>query len=422
MRAVVLTLGCKINQCESDSLAYLLRERGYEVDCRESQADLFLVNTCAVTAEADRKSRQTVHRIAKHNPDADILVFGCSAQHARETFADMNGVVAVGGTYDKVRIVTDYLNSAGSVDDYFAFEPSYVEYPPQAHLKTREYVKVQDGCNNFCSYCIIPYVRGRSRSRSADAILEQIERSTAKEIVLTGIDLSSYGRDIGTDLAELLEQVKHPRVRLGSLEPMIITDRLLAVMRSDRFCKHFHLSMQSCSDRVLRAMNRHYTAEEYIAKTELIRSYFPEANLTTDCIAGFPTETLTEHGETLANLERIRFGDMHVFPYSVREGTRAAKFAQVPKAERTRRAHEMISAAERHRETYLASRRGTVATVLTEQDESAGVTGYTELYIKTVLPHGTPLNELVRVRIGASRGDGTVDAEPIDGGTGTTTD
>jgi len=243
-------------------------------------------------------------------------------------------------------------------------------------------------------------------SRAPENILAQVSSSNANEIVITGIDLSAFGKDIGMTLPSLLAQISHPRVRFGSLEPSIITDEFLQAVAPDRFCKHFHLSMQSGSDSVLRAMNRHYTSQIFLEKVALIRSYFPNANITTDIIAGFPTETLQAHEETLRTVAQAKFGDAHVFPYSEREGTRAAKMEQIPKAERSRRAKEIAELCERTRNEFLQAQIEKKHFVLTEQTEGDYVTGYTQNYVKVYLPKETPCNRIIEITPVALFADG----------------
>lgn len=413
MKAVVLTLGCKINQCESEGMAKLLSEHGYTVAFDQQDADVFVINSCAVTGEAERKSRQLVRKLSKTYPQSVLLVTGCSAQHSAEVFRALPNVVSVGGTYDKYGWIGDWLDGVED-KDRFLFDKDYVKDPLQESVRTREYVKIQDGCNRFCSYCLIPYLRGRSRSRLPSQVLEQVDRSDSKEIVLTGVDLSAYGTEIGYSLTQLLRNVKHPRVRLGSLEPCVVTSEFLEVMRDARFCKHFHLSMQSGSDRVLAAMNRHYTAKAFLEKVDMIRQVFPDANITTDYIAGFPTETEEEHLESLETVKRAKFGAIHVFPYSQREGTRAASLKQIPSAIRHRRAHEIAAVGHESRLQYLSGMIGKQETVLTEQIEAGQMTGYTSTYISTKLSADLPKNTLVRVKLKQILPDGSVMAERID--------
>lgn len=381
MKAVVFTLGCKVNGCESASLLRGLEERGYEVSDELVPADLYILNTCAVTAEAEKKSRQAVARIRAAAPQARIYVCGCAAERMPSQFADKEGVRLVTGTMHKGGI-PELLDEEGV--RISPAETCFEELPSPRFLQTRAYVKVQDGCNNFCSYCIIPYLRGRSRSRSLESAAAEILSCPAEEVVITGIDVSSY-RDGARDLADLLRAVKDAkaRIRLGSLETHAVTERLLAAAKEVRdFAPHFHLSLQSGSDAVLWAMNRKYTRAEFLRKAALVREAFPSAALTTDIIVGFPTETEEDFEATLALAEEARFSQIHCFAYSRRAGTAAAKLKELAPQVKKERLGRLMALGRRLREEYEGSFLGKTLELVPEEEKDGYTEGYSENYIR----------------------------------------
>ncbi|MDE6565782.1 MAG: MiaB/RimO family radical SAM methylthiotransferase, partial [Clostridia bacterium] len=301
MKVVVYNLGCKVNQYESDGILTKLANLGYEVADSLQYADCYILNTCAVTNEAEKKSRQAISRCLHFNKDAKIIVCGCASEHNSKQFEDKNGVTYISGVANKNKI-PELLEQKGV---FVAPISKFYEQELQPDLvRTRAYVKIQDGCNNFCSYCIIPYLRGRSRSRSMDSIIDECVRlqKVTNEIVLTGIDMSSYGLDIGTSLSELIKNLSHinVRIRFGSLEASVITEEFLQNTKMlKKFCPHFHLSLQSGDDNTLKSMNRKYTTAFYAEKVELVRQFYPTAAITTDLICGFPTESESEFENTL---------------------------------------------------------------------------------------------------------------------------
>ncbi len=397
MKACVFTLGCKMNEVESASLMRGLEERGWEVTDTPCPADLYLLNTCAVTAEAERKSRQAVSRLKKYNPAAPVIVCGCASEHAAAAFAEREGVTLVSGTMRKDKL----LDLLGILHET---ETAFCELPAPKRNKTRAFLRVQDGCNRFCSYCLIPYLRGRSRSRSAEKVLEEARACGAKEIVLTGIDLSSY-RDGEIDLGDLLLLLKDlpARVRIGSLEAGIVTEDFLEKAKDARnFAPHFHLSLQSGSTKVLKAMNRKYTREEYLEACERIYRRFPDAAITTDIIAGFPTETEEDFGESLSAIGEAGFARVHAFPFSMREGTAAAKLPDLSAEVKKERTARLITEGRRAEKAYLSRFCGREAVVLFEADG-----GYTENYIRAYAD-GAHEGELWRVRLGAAKKDGAI--------------
>ncbi len=397
MKACVFTLGCKMNEVESESLMQGLSDLGYEVTEKLEYADLYLLNTCAVTAEAEKKSRQAVARMRKFNQNAPVLVCGCASHFHPEAFASREGVTVVTGARRKDKILR-LLSEKGIFPD--GEEGEFCELPFPKRTKTRAYLRIQDGCNNFCSYCIIPHLRGRTRSRSKESILQEALACGAKEIVLTGIDISSY-RDGDCDLGELLLALKQvpARIRLGSLEVGIITRDFLQKMKSaGNACEHFHLSLQSGSSATLKKMNRHYTREEYLARCALIYEYFPDAAITTDIIVGFPTETEEDFLQSLSIIKEAKFAHVHAFPFSPREGTVAAKLPDLPASLKRERMERLAAVANEAERAYHARFLGKEAIALFEEDG-----GYTSNYLR-VCAEGAREGDLARVLLQGERG------------------
>lgn len=385
------TLGCKVNTYETEAMRGMFEAFGYKTVDFKELADVYIVNTCTVTNIADRKSRQMLHQAKKRNPDGVIAAVGCYVQASEEALLADSAVDIVVGNNKKsdiVSVVENYLNNRDKselVIDLNAQEEYETMNVITTMEKTRAFIKIQDGCNRFCSYCIIPYVRGRVRSREASDIITEITelaRNGYKEFVLTGIHISSYGTDMITEeekqagklpLADLIEAVSRiegiQRIRLGSLEPRIITDEFAKRMAEiPQFCPHFHLSLQSGSNSVLKRMNRRYTAEEYYDKVVLLRKYFENPAFTTDIIVGFPQETEEEYQETRAFVEKVKFAGVHVFKYSKREGTKAADMpGQVAEDTKTKRSTDLISVTNSLEEEYIHSFMGKIEQVLAEE-------------------------------------------------------
>lgn len=390
MKISIITLGCKVNECESRSLIASLRLAGHDVFEGIVYADSYIINTCSVTGEADRKSRQAIGKAAKCNPNAKIFVCGCSSQRDHEIYKKYKNVVFISGNGKKSEILQQFMSDiVVNGDEICNMEiPTYFEEMAlPSHEKTRDFIKVQDGCNNFCSYCIIPYVRGRSRSRAIQSVLSEAEEAAkhTKEIVLTGIDVSSYGKDCGSSLRELILALKDlpVRKRMSSFECTVVDEQLLEALAVAGFCDHFHLSLQSGSDNVLKAMNRHYTTERYLEIVRSIRRYFPNAGVTTDIITGFPSETEKDFEVTCDFARSVGFSDIHVFPYSEREGTRAAAMKQIPMAERRARAHSLIGIKAELKRAFLEKQRGKTLSVYFEENEDCGfASGYAENYVR----------------------------------------
>ncbi len=398
----VFTLGCKVNQYDGDAMLAIFNEAGFEVAEGLEFADIYILNTCAVTAEAEKKSRQAVSRIIKVNPSAKIYVCGCASQNNFIQFAK-SGVVYISGTDKKTelarQIVAKYVNSSDmpqcvAEEKRFDISDKYEDNDGVYNLRTRHFIKVQDGCDNYCNYCIIPYLRGHSRSRSVESIIKELDgvRGSVKEIVVTGINLSAYGLDIGLSLAELLKKLaKYDdlRVRLGSLEVCVINDAFLkATKKLKHFCPHFHLSLQSGDDSVLMAMNRHYNTEQYFQAVKLIRGYYPSASITTDIIVGYPTETEEMFENCMKFARKVGFSDIHVFSYSSRKGTVAGRMPVLP-AEVVDDRQRRLSALKRElADNYLNKQIGMPQQVLFETQCDGLWVGHTPNYVKVYSANG----------------------------------
>lgn len=384
MKAVVFTLGCKVNSCESNSLIKGLQDLGYEVSDELGFADLYIVNTCAVTKEAEKKSRQAIARVKKQNPTAKIIVTGCASEKCPDSFLSKNGVSVVTGTSSKEKIL-DLIDKNGEF--IFSPETEYHELPLSKTVKTRAFVKVQDGCNNFCSYCIIPYLRGRSRSRSPESIKNEIISLSADETVLTAINLSAYNYN-GQDLSDLINFLSgvETRIRFGSLEENVISEKLLNALKNLKdFAPHFHLSLQSGSDNTLKAMNRKYTTSEYRKGVDLIRKYFPNAGITTDVIVGFPTETDSDFEDSFNFVKDIEFSDVHAFCFSPREGTVAYKLKDLDGNVKKQRLNRLLLLKENLKSRFLSKNIDVEHDVIIEEYASGYSTGYTGNYIRVYI-------------------------------------
>lgn len=385
MKICVFTLGCKVNQYDSDAIVKGLKQKGYDVVEQLEYADVYVINTCAVTNEAERKSRQAVARATALNPDCKIFVCGCASQNDAEQFKSKNNVVYVSGTANKLALIDfEKLETAdcGCLSTATVFE----ETGTALSLRTRHYLKVQDGCNNFCNYCLVPYVRGRSRSRSLENVLEEMNEAvkSTKEVVLTGINLSAYGLDLGLSLTDLINAVSDydVRIRLGSLEVNVVSEEfLLALKNLKKFCEHFHLSLQSGADATLKAMNRHYTTTEYRKAVKLIRKYFPDAAITTDIIVGYPTETEEDFIESYEFAKEIAFADIHVFTYSPRDKTVAFKLKPLSGDILLDRQRRMSSLKQNLKNEYNSAFIGRPLEVLFENRANGSMCGHSGNYI-----------------------------------------
>ena len=416
-KAAFATLGCKVNQCETQALSEQFAAEGYMIVPFSETADVYVVNTCSVTQTAESKSRQLIARAHRKNPQAVIAVAGCYAQRAAAELLAMSGVRLVVGSAQKSRLPelvrgleqeNEAVNAVCDVRSCKTFE----EMPLSAHHeKTRAYIKIQDGCNNYCTYCIIPYLRGPVRSRSVASIIREVERLAAagyKEIVLNGINLSSYGKDLetGDNLLAVLRAVHAlpgvERIRLGSLEPVVITPEFVSELSTlPKVCRHFHLSLQSGCDSVLARMNRHYTTKEFYAAVERLRALYPDCALSADIIVGFPGETEQEFEETVRFAEKIGFAWVHVFAYSVREGTAAAKMSgQVSPEVKQKRSARLIAVCKENGCAYRERFVGREVTVLCQQAGKMEASGLTDEHLEIVFScKNAHENSLICVRV-----------------------
>ena len=421
MKVAIYTLGCKVNQYETQAMEQTLRAKGHQVVEFSDEADAYVVNTCSVTAVSDQKSRQVIHRVQKQHPAAVVAVCGCYPQTHPEDVRKL-GADLIAGTGDREGFISLLEEAAAGKKNLEAIDKSFerrvFEVLPAGGMegRTRAMLKIEDGCVNFCTYCIIPYARGPVRSLPMDKAAEQVRALRAqgyREIVVTGIEISSYGHDLkdGTTLIDLLELIAREggemRIRLGSLEPRTVTREFCErAKKLPTLCPHFHLSMQSGCDATLRRMNRRYDTARYYESVELLREYFDDPAITTDLITGFPEETEEEFGETLAFIEKCGFAAMHIFPYSVRPGTKAAAMAQVDMSVREERAARAAAVAERMHQGYLARCVGKSFPVLFEQDRGEGSVGHAPNYMPVTVGMKGLHNTVQNVRITAVDGDG----------------
>ena len=420
-KAALHNLGCKVNAYETEAMQELLEQAGYQIVPFEEQADVYIINTCTVTNVADRKSRQMIHRARKRNPGAVIVAAGCYVQTKDTAGLDADIDIVIGNNKKKeiARVLEDYFQEKGAgakkIERVDIGHTSEYEDLTVSHTAghTRVFLKVQDGCNQFCSYCIIPYARGRVRSRSREEVVAEVRRLAErgyKEVVLTGIHLSSYGTDIGDDLLSLILSVHQVegicRIRLGSLEPGIITEEFARTLSEcPKFCPHFHLSLQSGCDATLKRMNRRYDTAQYEEKCQILRKYFQDPALTTDVIVGFPGETEEEFEASRAFVDRINFYETHIFKYSRREGTRAAVMdGQIPDSVKTQRSALLLELGQKKQREYEEKLLGTAREVLMEESVVIGgetwQVGHTKEYVKIGRKTEEDLsNQLVNVEI-----------------------
>ena len=427
-KAALHNLGCKVNAYETEAMQELLEQNGYEIVPFQEGADIYIINTCTVTNMADRKSRQMIHRAKKMNPDAIVVAAGCYVQAQENSDKIDECIDIVIGNNKKqnlIEILEEYEQKRKEADGVFVqqevIDINHTKEYEELHLTrtaehTRAYIKVQDGCNQFCTYCIIPYMRGRVRSRRKEEVVEEVSALAAngyKEVVLTGIHLSSYGVDFEEKetLLSLIQAVHAiegiERIRLGSLEPRIITEEFASALSAlPKICPHFHLSLQSGCEETLKRMNRRYSAEEYFEKCMLLRKYFENPALTTDIIVGFPGETEEEFEESRAFVEKVNFYETHIFKYSKRQGTKAAVMPnQVPEPEKTKRSNTLLALDERNRKAYEEQFAGKETEILVEEQmEKDGKTywiGHTKEYIRLAIVSDENLSgRLLRVTVG----------------------
>ena len=427
-KAALHNLGCKVNAYETEAMQELLEQNGYEIVPFQEGADIYIINTCTVTNMADRKSRQMIHRAKKMNPDAIVVAAGCYVQAQENSDKIDECIDIVIGNNKKqnlIEILEEYEQKRKEADGVFVqqevIDINHTKEYEELHLTktaehTRAYIKVQDGCNQFCTYCIIPYMRGRVRSRRKEEVVEEVSALAAngyKEVVLTGIHLSSYGVNFEEKetLLSLIQAVHAiegiERIRLGSLEPRIITEEFASALSAlPKICPHFHLSLQSGCEETLKRMNRRYSAEEYFEKCMLLRKYFENPALTTDIIVGFPGETEEEFEESRAFVEKENFYETHIFKYSKRQGTKAAVMPnQVPEPEKTKRSNTLLALDERNRKAYEEQFSGKETEILVEEQmEKDGKTywiGHTKEYIRLAILSDENLSgRLLRVTVG----------------------
>ncbi len=403
-KAAFYTLGCKVNQYETEAMIELFEKSGYETVDFDGYADVYVINTCTVTNMSDRKSRQIIRRAKKHNPDSIVAVTGCYAQTAPEAVGKIEGVNIVVGTKDRKNIVslaesaapTESKTAVSDIMHTHEFEELSVG---NYKTRTRAYIKIQEGCNQFCSYCIIPYARGPVRSRPHDEVIKEVKRLADEgftEVILAGIHVASYGTDLGDcDLASVINEVnqvdKIKRIRLSSIEPMTLDESFIERIKPcTKLCRHFHISLQSGCDETLRRMNRKYTCDDYKKIVDGLRKNYPGVAITTDIMVGFPQETEEEFEKTCKFVTDIAFADAHVFQYSQRKGTPAAtRPGQVAPQEKERRSHKIIEITNKSREEYQKEFIGKCAEVLFEQPchaKEGYFEGKTDNYLTVIVP------------------------------------
>lgn len=424
MKVYFYSLGCKVNQYDTETMKELFAGAGWTISDTPEGCQAIVINSCTVTAVSDQKTRQAVRRFKRNVPGAIVVLTGCMPQAFPQKAADLDAADLVVGNRDHRKILQDIESL---LDSEAESRRHLLDVQPYDHRtevyesteirtfagKTRAVIKVQDGCNRYCSYCIIPTARGRSRSRSMESIAEELENIQSagyREVVLVGINLTCYGLDNGHSFADpiaLACSLGFDRVRIGSLEYDNITPEAIErLAKLPNFCPQFHMSLQAGCDRTLKTMRRHYTTAEYEATCRMLRSAFPGASITTDIMVGFPGETEEDFVESMEFARKIGFEKIHVFPYSPRKGTAAAEMEQIPKSVKKERAHRMLQTAEEIRHAYLTSQIGKTVCVLSESTQDGMVHGYTENYTPVKFPAERPChNEIVRVRIDRVDGD-----------------
>ncbi len=406
------TLGCKVNQYETDSMKAIFEKDGFIVVDFNEEADIYVINTCTVTAMGDKKSRQIIHTAKKSNEKALVVVTGCMAQASKDENSEIDGADIVVGNEDRKNILNIIKAYKGdklvSIRDINKEREFWELDGTVSEDRTRAYIKIQDGCDRYCSYCIIPYVRGPVRSRKLEDIIKEAKRMVNEgfyEVLLVGIHLASYGKDLKTDtLIDVLEELNKieglKRIRLGSLEPLFINESTIERLKKlDKVCKHFHLSLQSGCDETLKRMNRRYTTQEYEERVNMIRKAFPDAAITTDIITGFPGETQEEFLKTYEFLNRIKLSKMHVFPYSIRKGTVAEKMeGQIEKSVKKERAEKLIELSLKNEIEFAKRFIGREVEIILEKGQVGEYReGYTKEYVKILFKGGKPGEEIFAV-------------------------
>lgn len=407
MKFCVYTLGCKVNYYESESIVRQLKELG-GVTTELEVADIYIINTCAVTNEAEHKSRGVIAKVKKLNPDAKIYIMGCSSQLHTNDYINKPNVVLVQGSENKQKVV-QYIKDSIAGEKVDGFCSVYDDDFFISGERIRSFIKIQDGCNNFCTYCIIPYVRGRERSRSLESIEKELQEvaKNSLEVVLVGINIAGYGKDLNpqrtlVDVVRLFEKYPNLRLRFSSFEMGTITDELLTELKAlPSFCPFFHIALQSGSDQVLNKMNRRYTTSEYLKTIEMVRKVFPDASISTDIIVGFPTETEEDFNNSLNFVKKCNFSFMHIFPYSKREGTIASRWGILNGQIVKNRVKKMKELEQLQKLEFLKSRISTIDEVLIEGVDNGVAEGFTKSYIKCYILNADEAikNKIVKVRL-----------------------
>ncbi len=401
MRASVITLGCKVNEYESQSILNQLKSVGYEITEGLTKADAYIINTCAVTNTAERKSRQVMSKIEKLNPNAKIIVCGCAVQNNPTQFLTNKNVIAITGSAGKEEILKFIEKENKTLPEID--HKCYKNMARPIETRTRQFIKIQDGCDFFCSYCLIPYVRGRSRSRDLQDILDEVKNTQANEIVLTGINMSDYRVNGELALKTLVKEVDklNKRFRISSIECLALDDEMLDILaNSKNFCPHFHLSLQSACNETLKRMNRHYTIEQFKEIVKKIKERFKNPHIATDIIVGFKGETDEEFSNTLKNVEEIEFSSMHIFPYSERSGTVASKMqGAVDKCIAKQREKVLQELNQKFRQKFIQENLNTKHQVLIEEFDEKYSLGYTENYIYTYIKGKLKPGDIIEVKL-----------------------
>ena len=420
-KVAFVSLGCKVNQYETNAMSQEFVEAGYDVVDFNDVADIYVVNTCTVTNMADRKSRQMLRRVKEISPEAVLVATGCYAQVGKDELEKIEDIDLIIGNNEKkdiVEIIENYQNEVNSIITDVMHQKDYVEFGTTTYTeKTRAVIKVQDGCNQFCSYCIIPYARGRVRSRKIENIIKEVEQivdNGMKEIVITGIHIASYGKDFNYEitLIDLLEELNKIEglKRIRSIEPTIITEEFVnRLSKLEKICDHFHLSLQSGCDETLKRMNRRYTCDEFENGTKILREKFPNAALTTDIIVGFPGETDEEFNKTYEFLKRVAFYKMHVFKYSQRKGTKAAVMPnQIDGTIKEERSKTLLQLSDENEKMYNSKYIGKQVEVLFEEKDGEFYKGHTTNYIEVFAKGDNLENKIVTVMVNESNKENLV--------------
>lgn len=411
MKAAICTLGCKVNIYESEYIISVLKTHGYEIVDFEDEADIYIINTCTVTNTSDVKSRKMIHMAKKKNPSSLVIAMGCYSQLKPEMLEDSADIIL--GNKDKSKIIEyieEYQKNKGPIQRIYQLENESFESMEITSLSshTRAFVKIEDGCDAFCSYCIIPYTRGPIRSKKEENVIKEVQNLVSrgyKEIVLTGIHTGKYGKDLGTNLYKLLQKlVQIPnlyRIRISSIEINELTEELLQLVKdSPIIARHFHIPLQSGSDDILKAMNRKYDTKYFLEKVKALRQIDEDISLTTDLIVGFPGETEENFEETYEFLKKVNFSKIHTFPYSKRDNTKAAEMKnQIDGITKKRRVHQILELSSTLEKEYANKFLNKQVEILTEEFKNGYTIGHTSNYLKIYVPQDLPLNKIIKVQI-----------------------